>query len=145
MAPLMQSTRRPLQAKAVRAPLRPCVVRTQAPRANRRSAEVAPGSERLGAKPVIRGAHARAAALFLQPLVDVARRAVQPLRRLVIECNRKKGLGGTLHGTRRARARTSGFRTRLKSRSGKKVIAARRKKGRHTLAPGSLTKKNGKK
>ncbi|XRB06633.1 ribosomal protein L34 [Pycnococcus provasolii] len=70
-----------------------------------------------------------------------------PFRRAMpaVECNRKKGLGGTLSGTRRASARTSGWRTRNKSVSGKKVIAARRKKGRHTIAPASIRKANGKK
>ena len=42
-----------------------------------------------------------------------------------------RSLGCTLHGTRRARARTSGFQTA----SGRKVLKLRRKKGRKYLAP----------
>ena len=44
-------------------------------------------------------------------------------------------IGCTLHGTRRARARTSGFRARLATPTGRKVLKARRKKGRKYLAP----------
>lgn len=54
-----------------------------------------------------------------------------------MECNRKKGKGCTLEGTKRARARTSGFRMRLKTAAGRKVVQARRKKGRKSLAPAS--------
>jgi large subunit ribosomal protein L34 len=58
-------------------------------------------------------------------------------RSLTIECNRKKGKGNTLEGTRRKRARVSGFRTRIASVGGAKVLAARRKKGRAVLCPAS--------
>lgn len=44
-------------------------------------------------------------------------------------------IGNTLRGTRRARARTSGFRARLQTPSGRKVLKLRRKKGRKYLAP----------
>ena len=44
-------------------------------------------------------------------------------------------IGNTLHGTRRARARTSGFRARLQSPTGRRVLKARRAKGRKYLAP----------
>jgi large subunit ribosomal protein L34 len=44
-------------------------------------------------------------------------------------------IGNTLHGTRRARARTSGFRARLQTPTGRKVLKARRAKGRKYLAP----------
>jgi large subunit ribosomal protein L34 len=74
----------------------------------------------------------------------VTLRAAAPLRRLAdsfrsltIECNRKKGKGCTLEGTRRKRARVSGFRTRIASVGGAKVLAARRKKGRKVLVPAS--------
>ncbi|MFB2939499.1 50S ribosomal protein L34 [Aerosakkonemataceae cyanobacterium BLCC-F154] len=40
----------------------------------------------------------------------------------------------TLHGTSRKRKRTSGFRARMRSKNGKLVIKARRKKGRYRLA-----------
>lgn len=46
-----------------------------------------------------------------------------------------RSIGCTLHGTRRARARTSGFRARLATPTGRKVLKARRKKGRKYLAP----------
>jgi large subunit ribosomal protein L34 len=39
----------------------------------------------------------------------------------------------TLGGTSRKRRRTSGFRARMKTKNGRKVIQARRSKGRHKL------------
>jgi len=72
------------------------------------------------------------AGLVLEPV----KRALSGRSPLVVEANRKKGLGCTLHGTRRKRARVSGFRTRMSSVGGRKVLKARRKKGRKNLAPG---------
>ena len=69
----------------------------------------------------------------MQPL----RRLAEAFRGLTIECNRKKGKGNTLEGTRRKRARVSGFRTRISTPAGLKVLAARRKKGRKVLVPAS--------
>ena len=40
----------------------------------------------------------------------------------------------TLGGTNRKQKRKSGFRARMRTTNGKKVIHARRKKGRHRLA-----------
>ncbi|BAZ81173.1 MAG: 50S ribosomal protein L34 [Sphaerospermopsis kisseleviana] len=40
----------------------------------------------------------------------------------------------TLGGTCRKRKRTSGFRARMQSPTGRRVIRARRKKGRHRLS-----------
>ncbi|AFZ13584.1 LSU ribosomal protein L34P [Crinalium epipsammum PCC 9333] len=40
----------------------------------------------------------------------------------------------TLHGTNRKQKRTSGFRARMRTKNGSKVITARRKKGRYRLA-----------
>ena len=40
----------------------------------------------------------------------------------------------TLGGTNRKQKRTSGFRARMRSHTGRRVIRARRKKGRHRLA-----------
>jgi large subunit ribosomal protein L34 len=40
----------------------------------------------------------------------------------------------TLEGTRRKKIRKSGFRKRMKSTTGAKVIKARRAKGRHRLS-----------
>ncbi|MGK7914081.1 MAG: 50S ribosomal protein L34 [Prochloraceae cyanobacterium] len=40
----------------------------------------------------------------------------------------------TLGGTNRKQKRTSGFRARMRSHTGRKVIKARRKKGRYRLA-----------
>lgn len=40
----------------------------------------------------------------------------------------------TLGGTSRKQKRKSGFRTRMRTSNGKKVIQARRKKGRHRLS-----------
>lgn len=39
----------------------------------------------------------------------------------------------TLRGTRLKKVRTSGFRTRMASKAGRRVIKARRKKGRASL------------
>ena len=41
----------------------------------------------------------------------------------------------------RARTRTSGFRARMQTPSGRAVLKARRKKGRHTLCPASNFRK----
>jgi large subunit ribosomal protein L34 len=57
---------------------------------------------------------------------------------LVVEANRKKGLGCTLGGTRRKRARVSGFRARMATVGGRKVLQARRKKGRKSLCPAGM-------
>ena len=40
----------------------------------------------------------------------------------------------TLHGTSRKRKRVSGFRVRMRVKTGRRVIGARRRKGRHRLA-----------
>jgi large subunit ribosomal protein L34 len=40
----------------------------------------------------------------------------------------------TLHGTSRKQKRTSGFRARMRTRTGQAVIKARRKKGRYRLS-----------
>lgn len=40
----------------------------------------------------------------------------------------------TLHGTKLKRARVSGFRARIKTSGGKRVLKARRVKGRHRLS-----------
>ena len=40
----------------------------------------------------------------------------------------------TLGGTNRKQKRTSGFRARMRTSNGKKVIQTRRKKGRHRLS-----------
>lgn len=67
------------------------------------------------------------------------RRAMTGIRMpLVVEANKKKGLGCTLSGTRRKRARVSGFRARMATVGGRKVLAARRKKGRKSLAPAGM-------
>jgi large subunit ribosomal protein L34 len=40
----------------------------------------------------------------------------------------------TLRGTKIKRARVSGFRARIKTSSGRKILKSRRAKGRHSLA-----------
>eukprot|EP00775_Hariotina_reticulata_P006102 gene6102-6340_t len=64
---------------------------------------------------------------------------------LVVVANAKKSLGCTKQGTRRARRRTSGFRTRMASPTGRKVLKLRRKKGRKLLCPASQRSSAGKK
>ncbi|CAL54145.1 Ribosomal protein L34 [Ostreococcus tauri] len=57
-----------------------------------------------------------------------------------------KSIGCTLSGTRRKRARTSGFRARMATPKGKKVLKSRRAKGRKVLAPaGAVRGWNGEK
>ncbi len=53
----------------------------------------------------------------------------------------------TLHHTlrHRARRRTSGFRTRMASPTGRKVLKLRRKRGRKNLCPASERSSGGKK
>ena len=63
------------------------------------------------------------------------RRLCDAFRAFTVECNRKQGKGHTLEGTRRKRARVSGFLTRMKTVGGAQVIKARRAKGRHCLTP----------
>eukprot|EP00959_Pyramimonas_sp_CCMP1952_P272401 5695202-Pyramimonas_sp.AAC.1 len=66
------------------------------------------------------------------------RRAVS-LTPLKVECNKKKGMQGNLAGaTNQSRARTSGFRTRMETKNGRKTIKARRNKGRKELCPASI-------
>ena len=40
----------------------------------------------------------------------------------------------TLHGTRRKVIKTSGFRARLATKSGRKILKKRRSRGRHRLS-----------
>lgn len=39
----------------------------------------------------------------------------------------------TLRGTKLKRTRTSGFRSRIKTSSGRRILKSRRSKGRHSL------------
>lgn len=71
-------------------------------------------------------------------------RPTQQRGALIVVANAKKSLGCTKQGTRRARARTSGFRARMASATGRAVLAARRKKGRKSLAPASERRSGGK-
>ncbi|KAI8108072.1 hypothetical protein M9434_006102 [Picochlorum sp. BPE23] len=90
-------------------------------------------SEFLSTGAALKGLCASLAGMVISPLRKLARGNRGPL---VVEANRKKGLGSTTFGTRRKRARVSGFRTRMASVGGRKVLKARRKKGRKNLVPG---------
>mgnify|MGYP001959465186 CR=1 FL=1 len=93
------------------------------PRTTSTSSVKAPSAARLAAK---------------KSVVAFAPRATAPMRAqrgaLVVTAG-GKSIGCTLGGTRRKRARTSGFRTRIASASGRKVLKNRRAKGRKVLAP----------
>ncbi|KAL6774191.1 PRPL34 [Auxenochlorella protothecoides x Auxenochlorella symbiontica] len=76
-------------------------------------------------------------ATFTNLVINPVKRALSGMRwPLLVEANNKKGLGNTLHGSRRKRARVSGFRTRMATTAGRKVLAKRRLKGRKVLCPG---------
>ncbi|PNW88448.1 hypothetical protein CHLRE_01g030050v5 [Chlamydomonas reinhardtii] len=64
---------------------------------------------------------------------------------LVVMANAKKSIACTKEGTNRKRRRTSGFKARMATKNGRKVIKARRAKGRHSLCPASEGKSGGKK
>jgi large subunit ribosomal protein L34 len=96
------------------------------PRTTSTSSVKAPSAARLAAKKSVAS------------VVAFAPRATAPMRAqrgaLVVTAG-GKSIGCTLGGTRRKRARTSGFRTRIASASGRKVLKNRRAKGRKVLAP----------
>ena len=69
------------------------------------------------------------------PRASVARKEAPAGRGALVVVAGGRSIGCTLHGTRRARARTSGFRARLATPGGRRTLKARRKKGRKYLAP----------
>ena len=73
--------------------------------------------------------------------LSIAAAVTAPFRRaacLVVEANGKKSIGCTKEGTQRKRARKSGFKARLATANGRKILAARRARGRKHLAPASV-------
>jgi large subunit ribosomal protein L34 len=64
-----------------------------------------------------------------------------PRSPLTVVANSKTSIGCTKRGTRRRATRTSGFRARMATPSGRAVLKARRKKGRKVLCTKSLYKK----
>jgi len=79
-----------------------------------------------------------------RPLVAARRAAgpaVGPVGRgaLVVVANAKNsmGAGQGKGGTNRHRKRTSGYRVRKQTVGGRRILKARRKRGRKTLAPAS--------
>eukprot|EP00892_Ulva_mutabilis_P009122 jgi/Ulvmu1/6582/UM003_0219.1 len=72
-----------------------------------------------------------------------APRKVAVVKPLTIVANAKRNLGATCEGSNRHSKKTSGFRARMQSPTGRKVLRARRKKGRKLICPASV-RKNGK-
>ncbi|KXZ44057.1 hypothetical protein GPECTOR_74g671 [Gonium pectorale] len=64
---------------------------------------------------------------------------------LLVMANAKKSMACTKEGTNRKRRRTSGFKARMATKNGQKVLKARRARGRHVLCPASEGKSGGKK
>lgn len=91
-----------------------------------------PASPRLAHKPHIPRYPLRAG--LAMPSAVATRKPALGRGALVVTAG-GRSIGCTLRGTRRARARTSGFRARLQTPSGRKVLKLRRKKGRKYLAP----------
>ena len=60
---------------------------------------------------------------------------------LTVVANSRTSMGCTKRGTRRRATRTSGFRARMATPSGRAIIRARRKKGRKVLCTKSLYRK----
>ena len=96
------------------------------PRTTSTSSVKAPSAARLAAKKSV------ASVVAFAPLATAPMRAQRGA--LVVTAG-GTSIGCTLGGTRRKRARTSGFRTRIASASGRKVLKNRRAKGRKVLAP----------
>ena len=69
------------------------------------------------------------------PVKTRAATAMQRGRGALVIVAGSKSIGCTLSGTRRKRARKSGFRARIASAQGRKVLKKRRAKGRKVLAP----------
>jgi large subunit ribosomal protein L34 len=79
-------------------------------------------------------ARASPAASFV-PVKTRAATAMQRGRGALVIVAGGKSIGCTLSGTRRKRARKSGFRARIATAQGRKVLKKRRAKGRKVLAP----------
>ncbi|KAI3436094.1 hypothetical protein D9Q98_002152 [Chlorella vulgaris] len=126
----------PIRATLVVAPRRATMPQRVATIVTRRPQQLS--SEFLAPVASIKGL----CASFTRMVLGAASRLSQAGRSgLLVECNNKKGLGVTLYGTRRKRARVSGFRARMATPAGRRVLAARRKKGRKTLVPALVPKR----
>merc|ERR1711937_665929 len=69
--------------------------------------------------------------LFSRELISI----ITDKKAMLVECNKKKGKGCNLGGTNRKKIKTSGFRARIATKNGKRVIARRRNKGRALICP----------
>mmetsp|Transcript_26450 Transcript_26450/g.86752 ORF Transcript_26450/g.86752 Transcript_26450/m.86752 type:complete len:136 (+) Transcript_26450:30-437(+) len=120
---------RPVALRRTAAPVRtPAVAPAMHPAAPLRS-DFAGSSSVSGFRTALTGVAVR-----MEPM----RRLGQRVAGLLVEANKKRGLGCTFKGNPRKGARVSGFRARMATPAGRRVLKARRAKGRKDLCPAHM-------